>query len=108
MIFPPFLWNHSGDAFPSSFGQFWQAPHHHSRCGFGAEWAGLDFLDLIDGLVFSLIFCRCRLLGRLRLLGFVCLGPSKQSLILWAWVLAKNGPLHLAPRARASPDVRCG
>jgi hypothetical protein len=29
-------------------------------------------------------------------LGFVCLRPSKKSLMLWAWAnVAKNGPLHL-------------
>ena len=86
--FPSLFLNHSGDAFPSSFGLFWRAPHHYSRCGFGVEWASLDFLDLIDGLIFSLVFCRRRLLS------FVCLGPSKQSLMLWTWVLAKSGHLQ--------------
>ena len=84
VIFPHFFW----DAFPSSFGLFWRAPHHYSRCGFGVEWASLDFLDLIDGLIFSLVFCRRRLLS------FVCLGPSKQNLMLWTWVLAKSGHLQ--------------
>jgi hypothetical protein len=32
--------------------------------------------------------------SRGRLLGFVCLGPSKQSLMFWAYVLAKSGHLQ--------------
>ncbi len=38
-------------------------------------------------------FCHCRLLG------FVCLGSSKQSLMLWAWAgVAKDGPLQSSMR----------
>ncbi len=46
-------------------------------------------LGLIDGPTsLPLVFYRGRLLG------FVCLGPSKQSLMLWAWDLAKSGHLQ--------------
>ena len=59
---------------------------------------------LIDGpMPLPLIFY-CR-----RPLGFICLGPSKQSLKLWAWsgVAEKKTSLHIYP-PEPKPHMICG
>ena len=84
LFFPFLFWTDLGNGFPSLL-----------DCSGGPHPIAVDMylslnglacvLGLIDGPM-SLLFVlsRGRLLGRRRLLGFVCLGPSKQSLMLWA------------------------
>ena len=63
---------------------------HIMAAGVNIGLSGLAWvLGSINGLrLLPLIFC-CH-----RSLGSSCFGPSKQSLMLWAWVLAKSGHLH--------------
>ena len=64
---------------------------HIMAAGVGIGLSGLAWvLGSINGLrLLPLIFC-CH-----RSLGLTYFGPSKQSLMLWAWVLAKSGHLQL-------------
>ena len=84
MLFPLFFLIDLGNGFPSLL-----------DCSGGPHLIAADMylrldglacvLGLIDGpMPLLLVFSRGRLLGRHRLLGFVCLGTSKESLMLWA------------------------
>ena len=81
------------------FKPFWWVPWHIITCAIWIEW--VDFMLGLSNGPMPYPFVPVTV----DLLGFICLGPSKQSLMLWAWTdVAKNGPLqHVNQQLRHTP-----
>ena len=83
VLFPLLFWTDMGNGFSSLLHCF--GGLHPIAAEMYLRLNGLAcVLGLIDGpMPLLLVFSRGRLLGCHRLLDFVCLGPSKQSFMLW-------------------------